>query len=176
MYNTGWKIHIVDEFPKSIVDMKEQPYVYEQWLETQAMQNEMSSSGIVSTILVIAISLFLLWTVNIWSLLFPSCILLPISLQVFSLSTLFFELTIVSYICKYKSISTPQAQQLPLLQIHLPPTESIPFQRVLSVFWSFSMDKTILRKAGGTFIYNLLSVIQRGLSVTTSVTLKWVLH
>ncbi|EYB96620.1 hypothetical protein Y032_0148g2634 [Ancylostoma ceylanicum] len=43
-YNMGWKIHIVNELPTTITDVKEEPYVYEQWLQTQNVQEPHTSS------------------------------------------------------------------------------------------------------------------------------------
>ncbi|VDP08433.1 unnamed protein product [Heligmosomoides polygyrus] len=43
-YNMGWKIHVVNELPTTIADFKEEPYVYEQWLQTQAVQSPHTSS------------------------------------------------------------------------------------------------------------------------------------
>ncbi|VDL74029.1 unnamed protein product [Nippostrongylus brasiliensis] len=44
-YNMGWKINIVNEFPTTITDVKEEPYVYEQWLQTQSVQAPHTSSA-----------------------------------------------------------------------------------------------------------------------------------
>ncbi|XGW33389.1 hypothetical protein V3C99_017656 [Haemonchus contortus] len=43
-YNMGWKIHVVNELPNTITDIKEEPYVYEQWLQTQSVQSPHTSS------------------------------------------------------------------------------------------------------------------------------------
>uniref|UniRef100_A0A0K0D0W9 DOMON domain-containing protein n=1 Tax=Angiostrongylus cantonensis TaxID=6313 RepID=A0A0K0D0W9_ANGCA len=43
-YNMGWKIHIVNELPTTIADIKEEPYIYEQWLRTQKVKEHETSS------------------------------------------------------------------------------------------------------------------------------------
>ncbi|KAK6766086.1 hypothetical protein RB195_025787 [Necator americanus] len=42
-YNMGWKIHVVNELP-TIPDVKEEPYIYEQWLQTQNVHEPHTSS------------------------------------------------------------------------------------------------------------------------------------
>ncbi|ETN87168.1 hypothetical protein NECAME_00027 [Necator americanus] len=42
-YNMGWKIHVVNELP-TIPDVKEEPYIYEQWLQTQNVLEPHTSS------------------------------------------------------------------------------------------------------------------------------------
>ncbi|KAJ1374686.1 hypothetical protein KIN20_037431 [Parelaphostrongylus tenuis] len=43
-YNMGWKIHIVNELPTTVTDIKEEPYIYEQWVQTQSVKEPHTSS------------------------------------------------------------------------------------------------------------------------------------
>lgn len=44
-YNMGWKIHVVDDMPKDIVDFTEEPYQYESWLQSQNLLDSSKGSG-----------------------------------------------------------------------------------------------------------------------------------
>lgn len=56
----GWKVHIVNELPTDVMDIKEEPYNYDDWLQAQSHPNELSSSGTLSTLLAFVLSFLLL--------------------------------------------------------------------------------------------------------------------